>query len=197
MFLKFTKIIIISGFFSLGFAHALDPMDIDQSKKYLNSSVVYIDDEELQNEDYHHRKLRYLVDSFYEHYDICKEELNKQNIHFFGRNYLDIVEDNFEYFTESKMTKWVMDYFDDRIKSPLAAIKEFNIYDPIYSVVAIFFEAVSLSDECEYSSSDNEETLSEEENNTDWVAFIQGLQPIANDLFEKYQSKTEVSYDIN
>ena len=197
MFLKFIKIIIISGFFSLGFANALDPMDIDQSKKYLNSSVVYIDDEELQNEDYHHRKLKYLVKSFYEYYDIYKKELDEKNIHFSGHNYLDIIEGNFECFTKNKMTQWVADYFDGLLKSPLVAIKEFNIYDPIYSVVAIFFEAVSLSDECEYPSSDDEETLSDDENNADWFVFIQGLQPIANDLFEKYQSKTELSYDIN
>ncbi len=163
---KFIKLLFIVGILFIKSAYSSDYSEADcslESKKHYNSSNAFGMSDDLENEDYHHRNVRYLIDSFYKYYDLYKKELDQQKIHFFENNYLDIIEDNFEYFTESKMTQWVADYFDRRLKSPLAAMKEFNIYDPIYSVVAIFSEAVSSSDECEYPSSDDEETLSEDE----------------------------------
>jgi hypothetical protein len=198
MLLKFTKLLFIAGILFVKSSYSSDYSEIDHSlenKKYYNSSNDSGVDGDLQNEDFHHRNLRYLVDSFYEHYDIYKEELNQQNIHFFENNYLDIVEYYFEYFTESKMTQWVADYFDRRLKSPLGIKKQINIYDAIHIATSVFFEAVSLSDECEYPSSDDEETWNKYAQEESWFAFVQNLRYISMDLSKK--SKTGSTHVIN
>ncbi len=192
---KFTKLIFIIGFLFLKTAHAVEIFeieDIPQHKSYLQEEV---------ND---------LVSIFYDYYDSYKEELDNQEISFNQKNFLEIVEDNFQYFTGVSMDYYVGDYFSSNInfflKSSLEKKMSLNIYEPIFLVVRFFASHVigdseynscsSLSDSTSeaYGSSDDE-ILSESEEEIDWVLFFEKLDSIAWNLMNKSQEiSTHVIY---
>jgi hypothetical protein len=193
--IKFTKLIFIIGFLFLKIAYAAEIFemeDIPQHKNYLQE------------------KANNLVSIFYDYYDSYKEELNNQGINFGQKNFLEIIEDNFQYFTGVSMDYYVGDYFFSNINfflnSSLEKKMSLNIYEPIFLAVRFFASHVigspeydsrsSLSDNTSeaYGSSDDE-TLSESEEKIDWFLFFEKLDPIAWNLMNKSQKRsTHVIY---
>ena len=171
MIFKFTKLALVCGFLFIGIdsAHCSDDLQPE----------AIVKNKPFQNE------VSELIYWFYDTYDSYSDELECKKNNFFKKRYLTIVERYFESFTYMKMTQWVEDYFNDHVKFSLKTGKKINIYDPIYSILAIFSEAVMFSGEYRFPTVEDEKILSAGQITQTWFYFIEGLKPIIWDLFNK------------
>lgn len=171
MIFKFTKLALVCGLLFIGIDSAHCSDDLQQE--------VIVKNKPFQIEVFK------LIEWFYDTYDSYNDELECKKNKFFEKDYLTIVEIYFESFTYMNMTQWVRDYFNDHVKSSLKTGKKINIYDPIYSILSIFSEAVMLSDEYKLPTVEDEKTLSAGQITPTWFYFIEGLRPIIWDLIDK------------
>lgn len=175
MVIKFIKLMFISGFLFLGNAYSSEFSERDMIEEDIKSC---------------HRETKKLIDLFYCFYDSYKYELNNKGIHFNRENYLDIVEDNFQNFTGMRMNYYLNDYFNSKIEFSSKKAQyfdeiDFNIYNPLYSILCFFASCVIASPEYEESFSGE----------NGWFLFIERLVPIALTLEDR--SKTGTTHVIN